>query len=299
MSVQEGPVNPDATLARDIAATDSPTPRRRRPILVWLAAGWLLLLLAAALLADLLPIPFHADRVGPARLGPFKEFADGQILGTDTFGRSNLSRAVYGARNSMIVGIVAAAMGMFVGGFIGLASGYLRGWTDRVASYLVDTLLAFPPLVLLLAMTAVFRPRISTVLLALSVLVIPTFVRLERAAAMSWAQRPFVLAARAYGTSELRIALRHVLPNSMLTLITFLPTVISAMIVAEGSLSFLGLGIPPPAASWGVMVAEGRSALRQAPNVVFVPAAFVFLTVLAFNIIGEHVRALLESRSSA
>jgi peptide/nickel transport system permease protein len=151
--------------------------------------------------------------------------------------------------------------------------------------------------VLLLTFTAVLGTKVSTVLLALSVLIIPTFVRLERGAAMSWAERPFVLAARSYGTPDLRIAVRHVLPNSAMTLITYLPTVISALIVAEGSLSFLGLGIPSPTPSWGVMIAEGRSSLRTDPSVVFVPATVVFLTVFAFNVIGENVRGRLDSRS--
>ena len=148
----------------------------------------------------------------------------------------------------------------------------------------------------LLTITAVLTPKLSTLLIGLSVIIIPTFVRLERAGAMARAERPFVLAARSYGSKDLRIAVRHILPNSVLTLITYIPTVISALIVAEGSLSFLGLGLPPPTPSWGGMIAEGKTSLRIEPSVVFVPAAFVFLTVLAFNIVGEQVRARYDSR---
>lgn len=276
---------------------DTPTRRRPRDLAYKLSLGWVVFIVGAAILAPVLPLPDVGEPVGPARLGPFREFGDGLILGTDNFGRSNLSRAIFGARNSLLIGIVAAIIGLVVGGFVGLVSGYRRGWTDRTSSFVVDTLLAFPPLVLLLTFTAVLGTKVSTVLLALSVLIIPTFVRLERGAAMSWAERPFVLAARSYGTPDLRIAIRHVLPNSAMTLITYMPTVIAALIVAEGSLSFLGLGIPSPTPSWGVMVAEGRSSLRTDPSVVFVPAAFVFLTVLAFNSIGETVRGRLDSRA--
>jgi peptide/nickel transport system permease protein len=286
----------DGTTA-DAAPAPGPRRRRRWPVLFWVAVGWIVVVFVAAALADVLPLPDYGRPVGPPRTPPFEQTGDGMVLGTDTFGRSNLARVVYGARASMLIGIAAAAIGLAVGGFVGLVSGYRRGWTDRASSFVVDTLLAFPPLVLLLTLTAVLQPKITTVLAGLAVLVVPTFVRLERAAAMAWAQRPFVLAARSYGTKDLRIALRHVLPNSVLTLVTFMPTVISALIVAEGSLSFLGLGIPSPTPSWGVMIAEGKNALRTDPSVVFVPAVFVFLTVLAFNIVGEQVRARFDSRS--
>jgi peptide/nickel transport system permease protein len=292
-------VDADALLLEERAASSSVSKRlsRRRSPVFWVAVVWIVVVFLAAVFAGFLPIPDPAKPVGGPRISPFTQWGDGLALGTDNFGRSNLSRVIYGARASMIIGMVATLVGLLVGGFVGLVSGYLKGWTDRGSSFVVDTLLAFPPLVMLLTITAVLTPKTSTVLIGLSILVIPTFVRLERAAAMSWAERPFVLAARSYGTKELRIAVRHVLPNSFLTLITYIPTVISAMIVAEGSLSFLGLGIPSPTASWGGMIAEGKSALRTAPSVVFVPAAVVFLSVLAFNIVGEHVRARFDSRS--
>ncbi|CAB4329466.1 MAG: ABC transporter permease subunit [Actinobacteria bacterium] len=292
-------INPDSLFAAETAAELSPVPakRRRRNLFFWAAVVWVAVIFLAALFADLLPLPPYAEAIGPPRVGPFQQFGHGMILGTDPFGRSNLSRVVYGARVSMIIGVVAAAVGLLVGGAVGLLSGYLKGWTDRTSSFVVDTLLAFPPLVMLLTITAVLQPKVSTILIGLSILVIPTFVRLERAAAMSWSERPFVLAARSYGTKDFRIAVRHILPNSVLTLITYVPTVISAMIVAEGSLSFLGLGLPSPTPSWGGMIAEGKSSLRLAPSVVFVPAAVVFLTVLSFNLIGEYVRARFDKRT--
>lgn len=294
-------VESDGLLLEESAASSSVSPRRarRRSFMVWAAVVWIVVIVLAAIFAGLLPLPDVGKPVGKPRMAPFTEWGDGLALGTDNFGRSNLSRIVYGARASLLIGMAATFIGLIVGGFIGLASGYLKGWTDRGASFATDTLLAFPPLVLLLTITAVLQPKATTVLIGLSILVIPTFIRLERAAAMSWAQRPFVVAARSYGTKELRIAVRHVLPNSALTLITFIPTVVAATIVAEGSLSFLGLGIPSPTPSWGGMIAEGKSALRNAPSVVFVPAVVVFLSVLAFNVLGEHVRARLDTRSKS
>jgi peptide/nickel transport system permease protein len=289
-------IEPDALLLEEEAASEGVPRRRKRQILMWICVAWIVLLFLAALLADFLPIPGYGEPVGPARMQPFQEWGDGLALGTDAFGRSNLSRVIYGARASMMIGILATVIGLVVGGFVGLISGYRRGWADRGSSFVVDTLLAFPPLVLLLTLTAVLTPKLSTLLIGLSILVIPTFVRLERAAAMAWSERPFVLAARSYGSKDLRVAFRHVLPNSILTLITYVPTVISAMIVAEGSLSFLGLGLPSPTPSWGGMIAEGKTSLRVEPSVVFVPAAFVFLTVLAFNIVGERVRARYDSK---
>lgn len=292
-------VNPDSLFELEEAASESPAALRRRPrrVFFWVAVVWVVIIVLAAVLADVLPIPSVGLEVGPPRMGPFQQWGNGLILGTDAFGRSNLSRIVFGARNSLLIGAFAAVIGLAIGGFVGLVSGYLRGWTDRLSSFAVDTLLAFPPLVLLLTFTAVLQPKASTELIALTVLVIPTFVRLERAAAISWSQRPFVIAARSYGTKELRIAIRHVLPNSMITLVTFIPTVIAALIIAEGSLSFLGLGIPSPAASWGGMIADGKSSLRTAPSVVFVPAAVVFMSVLAFNVIGENVRSRIETKA--
>jgi peptide/nickel transport system permease protein len=281
------------------AAVFSPSTRRRgrpRNVLFWIAVGWIGLIIFGALFANVLPLPSQAQAVGPPRMPPFHHFANGELLGTDTFGRSNLARAVYGARNSLLIAVTASVIGVVIGGFVGLASGYLRGWTDRVSSFIVDTLLAFPALILLLTVSAVLGPKASTVLIALSLLVVPSFVRIERGAALSWSQRPFVLAARSYGSSELRIAVRHVLPNSMLTLVSVMPTLIAGLIVAEGALSYLGQGIPSPNASWGVMISDGQSVLQIAPAVVFVPAAFVFLTVFSFNVIGDRTRARLESR---
>ena len=162
----------------------------------------------------------------------------------------------------------------------------------------MDSLLAFPALVVLLALTAILKPQLSTIVLGLSLLSMPAFARLERGSALAWAERPFVLAARSYGTSRLRTAFAHVMPNSAVILVTYMPTIVAALIVAEGSLSFLGLGVPPPTVTWGGMILDGEPNLATAPNQVLVPAAFIFVTVFALNILGERVRGRLDTRAS-
>jgi peptide/nickel transport system permease protein len=157
-----------------------------------------------------------------------------------------------------------------------------------------DALLAFPPLVLLLAISSILRPSFGTLLFGLTVLVIPTFARLARANTLNWASREFVLAARNMGASRLRIAFREILPNLAPPILAYLPTVVAALIVAEGSLSFLGLGLPSPTPSWGSMIADGKDFLRTDPDLVLIPAATIFLTIFALNQVGDRARARFD-----
>jgi peptide/nickel transport system permease protein len=270
--------------------------RHRFDVLLWLSVAWLVLIILASAFASFLPLASPNDITGPINLPIFHDYGNSLILGTDSFGRSLLSRSIYGARTSLIIGVSAATAGCVVGGVIGLLAGYVRGVTDRIASFVIDSLLAFPALVVLLALTAILQPQLSTIVLGLSLLSMPAFARLERGSALNYAERPFVIAARSYGTSRLRIAFAHVLPNSVVTMVTYLPTIIAALIVAEGSLSFLGLGVPPPTVTWGGMILDGEPNLALAPNQVLVPAAFIFVTVFALNILGERIRGRLDSR---
>lgn len=266
--------------------------RKKRNVLLWLCMAWTVLALGCAIASLFIPDSAYAQAVGAPQIPPFTDWS--APLGTDSFGRDVLVRLMAGAKASLFIGVAAAAMGMLVGGALGLLAGYVRGWVDSVVSFLVDAALAFPPLVFLLMLMSV-RPRtVLTVLIGLTVLIIPTFVRLQRASTLSWRERPFVLAARSYGASHTRIAVHEVLPNAVLSVISFVPTVIAVLIVAEGSLSFLGLGVPPPQPSWGGMIADGKSRLDEAPQLVLVPALVVFFTVFAFNVIGEWVRAKFE-----
>jgi peptide/nickel transport system permease protein len=259
-------------------------------VLVWFSYFWIVLVVALAILAPFLPIASYDEVVGPPRLPPELGAGVDLLLGTDQIGRSMLSRVIYGGQVSLVVGTAAAAAGVILGMTLGLLAGYFRKTIDWIVSLSADVILSFPALVLLLAITAIFSPSVWTMLVGLAIASTPTFVRLTRANTMSWTSRDFVRAARNMGATDSRILLREILPNVVPSIAAYLPLVIAALIVAEGSLSFLGLGIPPPIPSWGGMISSGAMDLRMAPYLVFVPATVLFLTVFALNQAGEHLR---------
>lgn len=274
-------------------------PRRARGRLaLTLAVGWIVLVLVLAVFADVLPFiePFD-QKVAQARMGPGFRFDE--PLGTDYLGRSMLSRLAYGGRISLAVGLGAVVFGAIVGGTLGLLAGYFRGWVDSVFNVIFSSVLAFPSLVLLLAMMTVLGHNYTTLIGGLALLSVPYFGRLSRATALSLRDREFVLASRCLGAGHTRIMFRELLPNLLLTIGAYAFVIIATVIVAEGSLSFLGYGIPPPQPSWGGMVAAGRADLSFAAFLVFVPAAFLLLTVLAFNVIGDYARDRADKRVAA
>jgi peptide/nickel transport system permease protein len=276
----------------------APVRRRRRRMGVGfvLAAGWIVFVLLLAIFADVLPIqsPTDADFLAK-RAPPSAE----HWLGTESLGREELSRLVHGARISLTVGLCAPVIGAVAGGLLGLLAGYFRGRFEALVVGGVDVLLAFPPLVLALAVTAYLGQTIPNLVMILGVLGIPAFTRVARAATLSLAQREFVVAARALGATHARILFRELLPNVALPLIAFFLLGVAVTIVVEGALSFLGLGVPPPAPSWGIMIGEGRESLDFAPRLAFMPAAAMFATVLAFNMVGDSLRALTDPRPGA
>ncbi|WP_329264585.1 ABC transporter permease [Streptomyces sp. NBC_01478] len=281
---------PDTT-TDDGAATEPSVPavHRGRSLLVTLAYTWLAVIVLAATFADILPLAPYDRPIGLPRQTPGLDSLD-LLLGTDQLGRSLLSRCVYGARVSLLVGAGAGLIGSVVGTALGMVAGYLRGRTDSVIRLIADAMLAFPPLILLLALAAVLTPSVSTILIGLTLLVVPTFIRLARANTLSWASREFITAARNMGASRRRILAREILPNLLPALGAYLPVVMAALIAAEGSLSFLGMGIPPPSPSWGGMISDGKDSVGDYPHLVFVPTAFIFLTVFALNQAGDHLR---------
>jgi len=284
----------DPALAVDLV---SPVRRVRRlsPALA-IALGWIALLLMLATLAPVLPIPSPADIDFLAKRAPPSAT---HWLGTDNLGRDELARLIWGARTSLSVGLLAPVIGIVLGGALGLLSGYFRGWLEGVVVSGVDVLLAFPPLVFALAVTTCLGQSVPNIILVLGVLGIPAFTRVARAATLSLAEREFVTAARALGATDARILVRELLPNVALPLLAFFLIGVAVTIVVEGALSFLGLGVPPPAPSWGIMIGEGRETLEVAPRLAFIPAAAMFLTVLAFNIVGDALRAVADPRQSA
>jgi peptide/nickel transport system permease protein len=279
---------PALTLVGDTAVVEEAgAPGEGLGIGTWIAAGWLVLVALAAVFADLLPLddPERADFLSIGT-GP-----DGNHwLGTDEIGRDILSRAIYGGRISLMVGVVSVVLGVVVGGMFGLLAGYLRGITEHIVMLLTDALLAFPALVLLLCLAAVFGTNLPTLIIGLAVLTVPTFTRLTRANSLVVANREFVMASRAYGSKPMRVILRDIVPNVLMPVMAYCFIVMGVVIVAEGSLSFLGLGIPNPTPSWGGMIAGGRIDIGEKPHIVLIPGAVMFLTVLALTWLGERFR---------
>jgi peptide/nickel transport system permease protein len=274
----------------------SPVRRTRRlGNLFWLAAGWISFIVLASIFAGVVLAHSPTDmdmlerRAAPSLV---------HWLGTDALGRDELARLLYGARISLIVGLCAPMIGITIGGALGILAGYFRGRFETLVVGSMDVLLAFPPLVFALAVVAYLGQSIFNLTCILGVLGIPAFMRVARAATLSLAEREFVVAARALGASHARILLHELLPNVFLPLLAFFLLGVAVTIVVEGALSFLGLGVPPPAASWGSMIGEGRESLEMAPRLAFIPAVTLFLTVLSFNLIGDTLRALTDPRQA-
>lgn len=263
-------------------------------VVFWAAAGWIGLVVFAAVFADVLPLPGPSVPVVALspRTPPLTQLAE--PLGTDAFGRSVLSRMAFGARQSLLIGAGSVVSSLLVGLVLGILGGYLRRAVDPIVRVVLDALLSVPPLVLLLAIAAVGRRSVPALVLGLALVGVPTYARLARARTIALASRDYVLAARVMGAGPLRVLGRELLPGVLAGLVTYVFLHLGLVVVAEGSLSFLGLGVPPPTPSWGGMVDEGRRHLTTAPYLIAVPAAALVLTVLAFTILAEHARRLLE-----
>ncbi|WP_082605673.1 ABC transporter permease [Nocardioides sp. Root190] len=271
-------------------------------VVFWLGMTWLVLILGAAALAPLLPLGNADDSVAGLTSPIFA--APGGIgaehpLGTNNYGLDVLARAVFGARTSILVALMAVLIGTTVGGLVGMVSGFVRGTTDRIVGILSNALLAVPPLILLIALGTVLDPSIRSIAFALSLLTIPSMVRLARANTITVAEREFVLAARALGAGRVRLLLREVLPNVVLPVLSLAVVMISVLVVAEASLSFLGIGIEQPAPTWGNMIAEGQGGVMEDhPYIVVVPGICLFLTVFSFNLLGEKAQKRWDPRAA-
>ena len=300
-----------------VTAGVQPARKKRLGIGAWLAIVWLVGLVLAATAAPILPIaganetftsiqraqaPFSTINTSDG--GTTTPFAEGHVLGGDRNGHDLLSRAIYGARNSLIVGFGAIAFGILVGGLLGLLGGYYRGKIDAVIVGFLDIMLAIPALVLALSLTAVLRGRVDDLwilVIALAIISVPVLGRITRANTLVWSEREFVTAARAQGAKNWRIMTREVLPNVLPAMFSIALLGVAVVIAAEAALRLLGIGLSITDPSWGGIINDGRDFLTQGitAHVVFVGSAFIFLTILALNYLADVVRARFDVREAA
>ena len=276
-----------------VVVDDPVSSRRRRLGLSFvLAAIEVGLVIGAAVFAEILPLqPPEAINPLSSRQGPSAD----HWLGTDQLGRDILSRLVYGARTSLTVAFLATLVAAVFGFVIGVISGYMRGISETLGMGAMDVLVSFPALILAIALTAVLGGGVLNVVIAIALLALPAFARIARADTLTYTEREFVQAARTLGARRTRILFREIGPNVLPTLASYGLVIVAVAIVTESSLSFLGLGVPVETPTWGGMIAQGRPELERHPHITFIPAAAMFLTVLALNTLGDRLR----SRSSA
>jgi peptide/nickel transport system permease protein len=265
--------------------------KRRRGALIGLAV--VLMFVALALFAPwLAPQDPIATSWGAIRKAPSVE----HWFGTDEIGRDVFARVVWGTRASLLAGVVSVSISLLLGVPIGLAAGFLGGWVDSVISRVTDAFLACPFLILAIALAAFLGPSLTNAMIAIGVSATPIFVRLTRAQVLNIKVEDYIEAARAVGNPPWRIALRHVLPNVSAPLIVQATLAIAAAVIAEASLSFLGLGQQPPAPSWGSMLNTAKNFIDNAPWMAIWPGLAIFLLVLSFNLLGDGLRDALDPR---
>jgi peptide/nickel transport system permease protein len=264
---------------------------RRRPALIGLA---ILVLFAA--MAVLAPVLAPADPIQTNYALIRKPPSALHWLGTDELGRDLLSRIIWGARASLMAGIVSVTLAAVLGVPLGLASGYAGGKTDVAIMRVIDAVLSIPFLILAIAMATFLGPSLDHAMLAIGLSAVPVFARLTRGQALSAAKEEYVEAARAIGNPPWRVALRHILPNVLPPIVVQATLAIARAIIAEAALSFLGLGQQPPQPSWGSMLNAARAYLSQAPWLAIAPGGAIFLVVLACNLLGDGLKDALDPR---
>ncbi|MDA9410840.1 MULTISPECIES: ABC transporter permease [unclassified Bradyrhizobium] len=286
-----------ATPITDTGELDSPARRARRRLFKRKAAvAGLVVLIVFILLALLAPLLVPYDPIATSWSLVRKPPTTAHWFGTDELGRDILSRVIYGARASLLAGLISVAIALGIGVPLGLVSGYRGGFVDALISRITDAMLACPFLILAIALAAFLGPSLGNAMIAIGISATPVFIRLTRGQVLSVKAEDYVEAARALGNPPWRIAVSHILPNILPALLVQATLSIAAAIIAEAALSFLGLGQQPPSPSWGSMLNAAQRFLTQAPWMAIWPGLAIFLVVLSLNLLGDGLRDALDPR---
>jgi peptide/nickel transport system permease protein len=264
----------------------------RRKLVVFGAVVITLFILTAAFAPLLAPYGPNQQQLTQILKPPSKA----HLLGTDHLGRDTLSRIIYGSRNSLMVGVVALAIAAIIGMAGGMFAGYFGGWVNIVIMRMVDALMSFPMILLALLISALLGGGLKNVMIAIGVSMIPGYARLMCGLVLSAKEADYILSERSLGSSNIRIMLGHILPNCFPPLTVLITIQIGAAILAEAGLSYLGIGITPPAPAWGAMVNDGYKYLMTTPLLSFAPGLAIMLVVFAFNMVGDGLRDALDPR---
>jgi peptide/nickel transport system permease protein len=281
------------------AGVEGRTARKRLPVAAWVAITWMVFIIGAAALAPWLPVlkdPNAIQQGGGLRLGSPSLDA---WLGGDANSRDVFARLIWGARASLTIGIGSIVFAFVVGGTLGVIAGFVKGRLGEAIAGLLDIMLAFPALLLALYFVTILGRENWKIALALGIVATPAIARIARASTIAWADRDFVLAARAQGAKAPRIVVREILPNVLPAMYSIALLAMAITIVAEAALAQLGVGVIPPTASWGNIIFQARSHLDAAPWLMLAPAVAIFFTVLSLNYLGDVIRARFDVRESA
>lgn len=263
-----------------------------RGVVIFGMAVLLVFVIVAIFAPFLAPYDPYEPTLGKGLLGPSKE----HLLGTDALGRDTLSRIIYGSRTSLMIGLIVVFAAAIIGVSLGLVAGYYGGWVHTVIMRVIDALMAFPMILLALVIAALLGGGIKNVIIALTVGLVPVYARLMCGQVITGKENDYIMAGRAVGASNLRIMIRHLIPNCFPPLIVLVTMMLGATILAEAGLSFLGIGVEAPIAAWGSMVSDGRDYLLRAPILSFAPGLTLMLVVFSFNMVGDGLRDALDPR---
>lgn len=269
--------------------------RRLKKDKVAVAGGCILVIIILLSLAAPILTGYDPDEVNTVdRLLP--PGSPEHILGTDHLGRDMLTRLLYGGRISVAIGFTAVAIAMFFGILIGLLAGYYKGFFDILTMRFIDILMAFPYVLLAIAIIAALGPGLLNAMIAISIVGIPYYARIVRGTVLSLREQDYIEAQKALGSSDLRILFKHILPNALSPIIVAATLDVGWMIIAASGMSFLGLGAQPPMAEWGVMLSDGKDFIRIAPHISLLPGMAIFIVVLSLNLLGDGLRDALDPR---